>query len=84
MGTWEPSELCVCVEEYTFNNKCRFCVSVAWLCVNVTLLFQCCCSFAAVHIMSSHLLLSHSVPLFFSPLISLLFFFLVPAACKLS
>lgn len=47
-------------------------------------LFQCCCSFAAVHIMSFHLLLSHSVSLFFSPLISLLFFFLLPAAHKLS
>lgn len=47
-------------------------------------LFQCCCSFAAVHIMSSHLLLSHSVSLFFSPLISLLFFFLLSAAHKLS
>lgn len=34
--------------------------------------------------MSSHLLLSHSVSLFFSPLISLLFFFLLSAAHKLS
>lgn len=42
MGIWEPSKLCVCVceKEYTSNNKCRFCVSVAWLCVNVTLCFS--------------------------------------------
>lgn len=43
-------------------------------------LFLCCCSFAAVHIMSSHLLLSHSRSLFFPPLISLPVLSLLPIA----
>lgn len=75
--------VCVCasVQEYASKRNVDF-VCLEHAVCECDPLFQCCCSFAAVHIMSSHLLLSHSVSLFFPPLISLLFFLLLPAAHK--
>lgn len=85
MGIWKPNKLCafvsLCKSTHLSTNIGFVCFMAACECDP---LFHCCCSSAAVHIMSSHLLLSHSVSLFFSPLISLLFFFLLPAAHKLS
>lgn len=71
--------LCACNSVHAWQQMKVLCVCVMAL-LECNSLFLCCCSFAAVHIMSSHLLLAHSLSLFFPPLISLPVFCVLPIA----